>query len=143
VFYAASAILLIALLNWPIAALIRRRYGQKVVVTGRARTLRRLVQLTALADLLSLAGWMILISLLDGNITPFNDPINKWLRLLRLLALLGVLGAIASVWNVVVRWRGGRAGWWEKLSSALLALACLDFAWLIFLLHLMGPSVNF
>lgn len=143
VFYASCAILLIALLNWPIAALIRRRYGQKLAVTGRARTLRRFVQLTALVDLLSLAGWTTIVSLLGGHISLFNDPINKWLRLLQLLALLGVLGAIASVWNVVVRWRGGRAGWWEKLSSALLALACLDFAWLIFILHLMGPSVNF
>jgi hypothetical protein len=86
---------------------------------------------------------MTIFSLLGSNIGVFNDPINPWLRLLQLLALLGVLGAIASVWNVVVRWRGGRASWWEKLSSLVLALAYLDFAYLIFLLHLMGPSANF
>ena len=143
VFYASCAILLIALLNWPIAALIRRKYRQKLTVTGRARTLRRVLQLTAIVDLASLAGWMTIFSLLGSNIGVFNDPINPWLRLLQLLALLGVLGAIASVWNVVVRWRGGRAGWWEKLSSLVLALAYLDFAYLIFLLHLMGPSANF
>jgi hypothetical protein len=36
VFYASCAILLIALLNRPIAALIRRRYRQKLTVTGRS-----------------------------------------------------------------------------------------------------------
>jgi Beta-lactamase len=143
IFYAASAVLLVAVLNWPISALIRRRYQQKLTLTRRAAIRRRVVQLTALADLVSRAGWMTLLTLLGFNIALFNDPLNPWQRLLQLLALLGVLGALGSVWNALAIWRSRSGGWWARLSSTLLALACLDFAWLSFELHLMGPSVNF
>jgi CubicO group peptidase (beta-lactamase class C family) len=143
-FYGSCMVFLIAVLLWPIAALVRRYYGRQFVLTGRAAGLYRIVRFTALIDLLSVAGWLTIVSLLKSNIGVFNDPINPWLRLLQAFGFLGVVGAVAAVWNVVVLWRqNGPHRLWVNVSAILLALACLDFAWLVLLLRLMGPSVNF
>ena len=142
-FYASTAVLLWAVLSWPIAALIRRRYQRPFPLAGRAALLHRVVRVTALVDLLSLAGWMTLLASLESHISLLNDPLNPWLRLLQLLGVLGLLGALAAMADTVVVWRDTTRSRWAKLVAVLLALACLDMAWLILLLRLVGPSVNF
>ncbi len=142
-FYVSCAILVLTVLVWPISAIVRRRFGRPSALAGRAATFNRLVRITALVDVLSVAGWLTLLSLLFTDIGMLNDPLNPWLRLLQLLALLGVVGAVVACWNVAVVWKDRGRSWWGRTSAVLLALACLDFAWLIILTHLTGPSVDF
>ncbi|HUI62552.1 MAG TPA: serine hydrolase domain-containing protein, partial [Steroidobacteraceae bacterium] len=142
-FFVAAGVLLITVLLWPTAALIRRHYGRPFPLQGRAATLSRAVKWIALIDVGAIAGWLTVLSLLGGHIALLNDPLDPWLRVLQLVGLLGVLGAIVAVLNAVHIWGDARRGWWARLGSILLALACLDVAWLILLLRLLGPSVNF
>lgn len=142
-FYASSVILVLTVLLWPIAAIVRRRLGRPSAVVGRAATLGRLVRITALVNVLAVAGWLTLISRMVVDIASMNDSLDPWLRLLQLLALVGVIGALVACFNAFVVWRDKSRGWWGRLAAVLLALACLDFAWLIVLLRLMGPSLDF
>ena len=142
-FYVSLAILVLTTLLWPISAIVRRRLGRPSAIVGRAATLGRLIRFTALINVLSIVGWLTLVSILVKNFALMNDSLNPWLHLLQLLGLLGVVGAIVACVNVGVVFRDKSRGWWGRAAAVLLALACLDFAWLIVLLHVMGPSVDF
>ena len=142
-FCVSLAILVMTTLLWPISAIVRRRLGRPSAIVGRAATLRRLMRFTALINVLSVVGWLTLVSVLVKNIALMNDSLNPWLHLLQLLGLMGVVGAIVACVNVGVVVRDKSRGWWGRAAAVLLALACLDFAWLIVLLHVMGPSVDF
>lgn len=142
-FYASCAVLVLAVVLWPVSAVVRRRLGRPSPLTGRGARFLRLVRIVALINVVSVAGWMTLLSLLFSDIGMLNDPLNPWLRLLQLLALLGVVGAIVACVNVAVTWQDRSRGWWSRAAAVLLAIACLDCAWLIVLARLMGPSVDF
>ena len=142
-FYASFAILLLTTLLWPISAIVRRRFGRPSAVVGRGATLGLLIRFTALINVLSVAGWLTLVGVLVKNITLMNDSLNPWLHLLQLLGLIGVVGAIVACVNVAVVFGDRSRLWWGRAAAVLLAAACLDFAWLIVLLHVMGPAVDF
>jgi CubicO group peptidase (beta-lactamase class C family) len=142
-FFASCGVLAFLVLLWPVAALVRRRYGGTFALSGRSAMLYRAVRVVGVLDLLSVAGWITLLSLLSVNLGALNDSLDPWLHLLHLLALVGVLGAGLALWNLVTVWRDSSRSWWAKLSSLIILVACLDMAWLALLLHLLGPSTNF
>ncbi|HVO46719.1 MAG TPA: serine hydrolase domain-containing protein [Steroidobacteraceae bacterium] len=142
-FMFSAAVLLITVLMWPTAALVRRHYGRAFPLQGRAASFSRALKWIALVDLLVIGGWLAVLSLLAGHIALLNDPLNPWLHLLHLLGVIALLGAIVGILNAVHVWRDARRGWWSRAGSVLVAVACLDVAWLILLLRLLGPSTNF
>jgi hypothetical protein len=136
-------ILLVTVLLWPIQALVRRRYGQRFPLQGRRAMLYRVVRGVAIVDLLALAAYAFVLSRLSAGIANLDDPINGPLRLAQLLCLVGALGAIPAVWNLVVAWSDRAASWWAKMSTALIAIACLAFVWFVVTLHLVSASTQF
>jgi CubicO group peptidase (beta-lactamase class C family) len=142
-FEAACVVLLALLVTWFFAAFARRKYGHAFDLTGRAALLHRLVRGVALLDLVVAFGWLGLLTLVSQNFELLGDNLNPWLHLLQFGSLLAVLGGAVALWNLWVVWGDRARSWWGKLSSVLVALACLDMVWLVFLLHLLGPGVNF
>ncbi len=87
-------VLLTALALWPIQAIVRRRYGQRFPLSGRTAMLYRAVRVTALLDLLALAGFVGIAQAASTRLALFDSPLDIWLRLLQLVCLLGVVGAV-------------------------------------------------
>ena len=85
--------------------------------------LYRAVRLTALIDLIALAGFVGIAQAASVKLGLFDDPLDVWLRLLQLLCLLGVVGAGLSVWNAARVWRESGRSWWAKTSVSVTALA--------------------
>src|ERR1041385_4354134 len=66
--FLSLAVLLLTFLSWPITWFLRRRYGQALAVTGRARKAYRATRLMAGLDLALLAGWALFISVMFGTL---------------------------------------------------------------------------
>ncbi|MBS0393360.1 MAG: beta-lactamase family protein [Proteobacteria bacterium] len=141
---AACAVLLLTLLAWPAAALIRRRYHAPFPFTGQRRSALRLARIGALAIALVLAGWLTLVSMMFGkggmDRLMSLDGVILLLEALTLLATVG--GSAAALYNVSAVWKGP-SGWFGKLWSVLLAASCLVILWIAYAGCLMNFSAHY
>jgi hypothetical protein len=64
------------------------------------------------------------------------------LRLIQLVGVLAVLGIAAAAMNAWHAWRVP-GGWWRKLNSVALLVACLATLWFVASLHLLGLHLNY
>lgn len=121
--------LLLAVVLWPIEALIRRRYRVPDPLTGRRRTLARLVRVVAVAGVGLIVGWfLVLWQLISFNAGAFNPDFDNTLRFLKLLGALVVIGVVPAVMNAWFAWKDRRSGW-SRLGSTVLAGATVALAW--------------
>ncbi len=131
------------LILWPIAAIVRKRYGRPLLSTRIDRTFYLLSRLVCLLEI----GFVLLIllplSLTDKNIAFIGDGINPWLSTAHLLGWLAALGLGLLAVSAVRFWRAPGLGWWTRVHATLLLVASaifLTFAWWT---HLLAPSLKF
>ena len=140
---AGAGALLLTLLAWPLSALIRRYYGIRYGLSGRAATAHRAIRWTSLAMLAVLLGVVITLAVMFSDFNELSAS-NDWLvHVLRLLALVVFpIGTLVSLWNawVVV---SGKRRWTAKLWSIVLALSCLAILWASWAFGLPGFSANY
>jgi CubicO group peptidase (beta-lactamase class C family) len=141
---AASVIacLLTALL-WPVAAIVRRRHGVSLGLSGREARGRLLSRVAALAIAAATAGWaMIIVAGLQHLefFAPRTDPLLIAMYALSVIAYLG--GAAAMTWSAYVTW-AGRRPWLARLWTTVLSLAALTLLWTAWLCHLMSFQTNY
>jgi CubicO group peptidase (beta-lactamase class C family) len=141
---AACAVLLLTVVAWPTAALIRRRYHAPFPYTGQRATALRWSRYGALALVVALVGWASLVMMMFSHNGMEKVMTKDWLVLvlhaLTLVATVG--GSAAAIYNVLSTWKGP-SGWFAKLWSLLLALACLVIFWVAISGHLMNFSVQY
>ncbi len=142
-FEAACLVFVLLLLSWLVAVFARSKYGKTFDLSGRPATLYRLVRLVAIVDLVVAFGWLAMLTMVSQDFSLLDDGLDPWMHILQFGSLLGVVGALVALYNLVVVWGDGARSWWAKISSVLVALAAVVMAWFVFLLHLMGPGVNF
>ena len=132
----------LAALLWPVAALVRRACGKPFALTGRARLWYRLSRVAAILQLLLCAGWAGVLARLDANVAGMDSGFDGRLRLIQLVGVLAVLGIAAAAMNAWHAWRVP-GGWWRKLNSVALLVACLATLWFVASLHLLGLHLNY
>lgn len=134
------AAILLTLLLWPVAILVRRRYGKSFALEGARAVGYRLVRVAGLAMAAGIVGWFMVVQTLSGTATV---PSDGFLHLVQALTVLGFLGGLlAALYNTWAVWTGG-GGWFGKLWSAVLVLAFLALAWTGWVFHLISFNVNF
>ena len=131
------ACLLTALL-WPVAAIVRRRLGVAVGLSGRAARGRLVSRVAAVAISAVTAGWLAVIlvglSRLDF-LGPRIDPLLIALSLLSIVVYAG--GAAALVWAAYVAFTVPRP-WVARIWTTVLALSALVVLWTAWLYHAMS-----
>jgi CubicO group peptidase (beta-lactamase class C family) len=135
-------VLVLALVLWPMGALVRRHYARRLELPPGERRLRLWTRLVCLLEVVMVAGYATLIikGLEDLDLlTPKTDP---WLRILQVLAAVALVGTLIAIVNAARAWGSRQRGVWSKLGETLIALSCIGVAWIILagrLLHV-GPS---
>ena len=140
---AALAVMLVTALSWPIVALVRRRYGYRPQIAGRALMLHRATRLTAWVVVIVAVGWMAMIAVLSSNLEALDGRLDIWMRLLQLLTLVAVAGTVLTIWNA---WTMARSPDRKRLATGwtmLVALSALYLVWLAFSLKTMTFGLNF
>lgn len=133
----STLILLVAVVAWPVGAIVRR-VRHRSLPEGTGRLTRILTKIAALATVLALTGWTVTVMAVMG----LQDVSELSLRQLQVLQGIGVLGLVPAVLQVVGAVRH-RHGWWRVLGTVLVVLALAGIAWLAVELRLLAPSVSF
>ncbi len=127
---AALAVLIITLVCWPIAAILRNRHDVEWPLSGPSRAARVLLILAAIAAIGSAAGWVYGLPFILGN--------EIGIRALQVLTVAGVAGVIPALWNLVQgirKRRGFGSVFWALLLVAAFAVLAY-YAWVTHLLSL-------
>ncbi len=140
---AMVVVLLLAVVLWPVQALVRRRHDAVFPLTGTTARLYRAVRIVALVDLVALGGYFAIMQMIGTNLALFSATLDPWLRLLQLLCIVGVLGAVLGLWNLARVWTERGRSWWAKVSVTVISLALLAFVWFVISLQLVTASLNY
>ncbi|MEY2512158.1 MAG: hypothetical protein QOE26_2921 [Verrucomicrobiota bacterium] len=136
-------LLALTLVLWPVAAIIRKRYGRPLFSTTVDRVLYLLSRLFCLLEIAFLALIVLPLSMADKNIAFIGDGIDPWLTAAHALGWMSVFGLLVLTVAAVRFWRAPGLGWWARVHATLLWLASvllLSFAWWA---HLLTPSLKF
>ncbi len=119
----AVVALLLTVVAWPVAALVRRHYHAAYPLEGRQALAHRWVRIAALATVIVLVAWGFTLQPLLSEPPSANSPIDGRLIVLKLAGLVVFVGAaLVAVWHTRVVWSGGRR-WPAKTWSVVLAAA--------------------
>jgi CubicO group peptidase (beta-lactamase class C family) len=133
----------LALLLWPVGALLRRHYKKPLAFDPTQRRLRLLVKLVCAIDLASLIAFAALLAYGFSNLSVFSARLDPWLRLLQLLFLLGILGSVAMIYSTYRLWRGRGGRISTTIYSAGMVLAALLYVWFVFSSRILQMSLKY
>lgn len=136
-------IMLLTLLLWFVAWLVRRHYGQKLELTAWERRLRFGVRIVFAVNLIFVIAFIIFGAAASENFELLSDSGTKWLRLVQIIGVLGAIGSLIVFANAVHAWLSSRYRIWGKLQATIFALACLGFLWLVLAGNLLSFSSNY
>jgi CubicO group peptidase (beta-lactamase class C family) len=139
----ALAVLIATLLVWPIAALVRRHYGQRLNLTPWQRKSRLLTRLACLLDLLFICGLVAFFTISEKDIGLLSPRFNPLLRLIQIVGWLGVIGTVAALYRAGDSWREQGRWIWSKLGDTLVALACLAFLWFVYTWNMLHWNLRY
>lgn len=130
-------VLVVALISWPVRALVGRRFGAPPGLAPLDRRLRRISMLAVVAALGSLALWYAAATvLLSGGSVGAG-----LLRGAQAATALGVLGVVPAAWRAVRAW--ARRSWWQGALASLIALAFVGFAWAMIAAGTLLPDISY
>jgi CubicO group peptidase (beta-lactamase class C family) len=139
----ALVVLIATVLLWPIGALVRRHYGQKLNLTPGQCKSRLLTRLACILDLLFICGLATFFTISEKDIGLLSPRFNFLLRFIQIVGWLGVLGTLAALYRAWDSWRE-KGGWiWSKLGDTVVALACLAFVWFVYTWNMLHWSLRY
>jgi CubicO group peptidase (beta-lactamase class C family) len=142
-FLATLGVLALAVLLWPIVAIVRRLFHRPFPRVGREAIAYRLARIIVIVDLVFLCGWVAFLSYTDSNVQAMDSRIDWVLRALQMIGTLGVFGAAVPIYVLVRALHNPKLRWWAKASDALIACACTTMVWFAFSLKLLPWTLNY
>jgi CubicO group peptidase (beta-lactamase class C family) len=142
-FLVSTAVILLTLLAWPVAALWRywrkKRWGRD---SGDLRK-HRAVRLVLLVDAAAIAVSAVLFIIGSTDLTMLNDALDPPLIALYALAWTGVFGAILTLWAAIQFWRDGVGSRWSRVHHSLMAASSVMLAWFFLTFHIAGTTLTY
>lgn len=141
--YFAIAMLGLAVVLWPISAIVRKHYQRPLNLSPGERRLRAITRLICLFDLGVLLGWTELFAWVGADITRAsrqNDYLFHGLQICGWIALIATIIPIIyalGAWTSRTRWRCNR------LLDGLVALGCIALVWSLWMLNLLVLSAKY
>lgn len=139
----ALIVLLLTVILWPVAALVRRHYKHPLALSPPQRRIRLLVRLACLLDLLFLCGFAAFFSVAENNIGLLSPRFNPLLRLTQIVGWLGIVGTVAVLYSAFQSWREQGRWLWSRLGDTLIGLACVAFVWFVFTWNMLHWSLRY
>lgn len=136
-------VMILTLILWFVAWLVRRHYGGKLELTTRDKQLRYLIRGIFALDLLFVVGLAAIITYMSSNLDFFSDRGNNWVRLAQIIGVLGVIGTPIVLYNAFYAWMSKRYRIWGKLQATVFALASIGFLWFVYAGNLLSFTSRF
>jgi CubicO group peptidase (beta-lactamase class C family) len=134
-------VVILTLLLWPIAAIIRKHYGRPLALTDQESRARLIVRLICILFVVLLGGWALAISKAD-DIASLNT-LAPWVVILGIVGILCALGTIYAILNAFRSLQAPGRWAWAKLGDVAIALACLCLVWFAFYWNLLSFNTRY
>ena len=128
--------LLIRLGAW----IARRKLGLKLGLSRRDQWVHLVARLGVILFLVTLLGWVSMLSDEDAILSAAIVPKMQLLYTLGVLTLIGMLGVIAET---VIRVMRGPGGWLVRTGEIVVALAAVYVIWFFFAFGMVNFQTNF
>lgn len=135
--------IVLTLVLWPVAALLRKRYARPLFTETTDRVLYLIIRLVCLLQIVCVTLIVLPLSLTDKNIGFLGDGIDPWLTTAHILGWLATAGLAVMAVAAVKFWRVPSLGWWARMHTSLLFLASAIFLLFAWWTHLLSPSLKF
>ena len=139
----ALVLAVLTIILWPVMAIVRRHYGQRLELTPQKRRLRLLVRLACVMFAMFFLAYGLFFSMALKDIGLLSPRGNPWLRLIQIVGWLGVLGTVAAIYSAVQSWRIPQRWWAARLGDTLIALGCLGAVWFVFTWNMLHWSLKY
>jgi CubicO group peptidase (beta-lactamase class C family) len=137
------AAMLLTLMAWPVAAMVRWHYAIAFPLSGNARRAHVLIRVAIIATLVMLIGWAVTVMPIATDLAFYSSGIDAWIWSLHVgSAVVFVAAAASAVWNVWTTW-AARRPWYAKAWSMVLAIACLTVLWVAVAFKLIAFGADF
>ena len=140
---ASLTLLVLTLLLWPVAALVRKRYGRPLFTNTGDRVWYLIIRVVCLLQIVFVTLIVLPLSLADKNIGFLGDGIDPWLTTGHILGWVATAGLAVMAFVAVRFGRVASLGWWARVHTSLLFLASAIFLLFAWWTHLLSPSLKF
>jgi CubicO group peptidase (beta-lactamase class C family) len=131
----------LTLLCWPLAAIIRGHYHQRLDLDSSYMRLRPWVRVVCAVDI---AFLVIFVTVLTNAGTSALSSKNDFkFHAIQSLGVLGALGTVIVVLACLRSWKDPQAWFWGKAWNLILLLACLGFVWFSYHWKLLNFNMNY
>jgi len=136
------AVVVLTLLLWPVAAVLRKHYGKPLTLSDQARRLRTMAHVVCFLVL----AFVILLVVLAGKLEEpgaLGEHGDAKIHLMQVIGVLCGIGALVVIYAAVKSWSDATQWRWYKIWNTLVALACVGFFWSIYHWHLLNFSLRY
>jgi len=142
-FLASIAAVLLTVILWPVAAIVRRRYHAPLVLEPRSLRAYRWSRIAALAISVALGLWALFLSFVLADTGTLGGRLDPLLVLAQLMSIVAFVGGLAAMlWNLVVVW-GGKRRWPARVWSIVLAFSAVFVLWVGLVCKLLVVGTNY
>jgi CubicO group peptidase (beta-lactamase class C family) len=134
-------ILGLTLVCWPLAAVIRGHYHQRLELDPSYLRLRPWVRVICAVDIAFLLIFLTVLT--SGGLGALSSRTDFKFHAIQALGILGALGTIIVFAATLRSWRDSHAWFWSKVWNLLLLLACLGFVWFSYQWNLLNLNLNY
>lgn len=143
VFLASALVLLLNLLLWPVAAIVRRRYYAALEWRMKDHLLRLGTMLAAAALLTMIVGIAsVFIPRLDDPWT-LDGTLDPTMRLFQYIGIGGAVFTLVALWNAAQSWTNPVRGILGRLKETAVALSCVGLLWFAWTMNLFDLSLRY
>jgi CubicO group peptidase (beta-lactamase class C family) len=136
-------LVLLTVLLWPVAVLVRRKYERPLFSAKTDRVLYLLSRVVCLGELIFILAPVIAFSQGVEHIVLLGDAINPWLQALHILGWLLMPGVVLLIIAAARFAKLPGHGLWFRVHAILLAIGGIAFGLFAWQYHLLDASLKF
>jgi hypothetical protein len=134
-------IMALTLLFWPVGAVIRRHYHQRLEMETPQRRGRLWIRLVCALNIIFVVAMLQTFS--NAEAGAFNEKLDLHINLIQAIGVLGALGTVLVLIACLRSWRDPNQWIWAKVWNLLVLLACVGFTWFVLYWNLLDFSKNY
>jgi CubicO group peptidase (beta-lactamase class C family) len=139
----AIVVFVLTLLFWPISAMMRRHYNQRLLLSAQYRQLRVVMRLVCIVNLAFVALFVAWGMSLQNSIEGLSHHYDGRLHLLQVVGLIGLIGSFVSIYYCIHSWAANSVWMWTRIWNTLLLIACAGYIFFLLNWHMLNFHLNY
>lgn len=134
-------IMALTLLFWPVGAVIRRHYHQRLEMDDKQRRARLWIRLICALDIIFIVAMIHTFSGTEAG--DLSEKLDLRINLIQAVGVLGALGTLLVLMACLRSWRDRNLWVWAKVWNFLVLAASIGFTWFVLYWNLLDFSKNY